>query len=175
MNIGKNLTIPMVTSNNPRSPFNTVYHKYDSSNNFITSNHCKKITTNSSQKTPYPQIQNHPIDSQSLIQQTSSMLYNIHNKIQSLPPNAVAMKHKSYERRWWTKNEDEQLRQLVENHGAKNWKKIASYLNGRTDVQCLHRWQKVLNPTLVKGPWTKEEDDMIVKMVSLYGPKNWSL
>ena len=26
----------------------------------------------------------------------------------------------------------------------------------RTDVQCLHRWQKVLNPTLVKGPWTKE-------------------
>ena len=26
----------------------------------------------------------------------------------------------------------------------------------RTDVQCLHRWQKVLNPELVKGPWTKE-------------------
>jgi hypothetical protein len=23
-------------------------------------------------------------------------------------------------------------------------------------VQCLHRWQKVLNPDLVKGPWTKE-------------------
>lgn len=26
----------------------------------------------------------------------------------------------------------------------------------RTDVQCLHRWQKVLNPDLVKGPWSKE-------------------
>jgi len=26
----------------------------------------------------------------------------------------------------------------------------------RTDVQCLHRWQKVLNPELVKGPWSKE-------------------
>jgi len=23
-------------------------------------------------------------------------------------------------------------------------------------VQCLHRWQKVLNPALVKGPWTPE-------------------
>jgi hypothetical protein len=23
-------------------------------------------------------------------------------------------------------------------------------------VQCLHRWQKVLNPELVKGPWTPE-------------------
>lgn len=33
---------------------------------------------------------------------------------------------------------------------------IAECLNGRTDVQCLHRWQKVLNPELVKGPWTKE-------------------
>lgn len=33
---------------------------------------------------------------------------------------------------------------------------IAECLKGRTDVQCLHRWQKVLNPELVKGPWTKE-------------------
>jgi len=23
-------------------------------------------------------------------------------------------------------------------------------------VQCLHRWQKVLNPELIKGPWTPE-------------------
>ena len=32
----------------------------------------------------------------------------------------------------------------------------AEYFEDRTDVQCLHRWQKVLNPELVKGPWTKE-------------------
>lgn len=32
----------------------------------------------------------------------------------------------------------------------------ASYFHGRTDVQCLHRWQKVLNPQLIKGGWTKE-------------------
>ena len=31
----------------------------------------------------------------------------------------------------------------------------------RTDVQCLHRWQKVLNPNLTKGPWTKDEDDVV--------------
>merc|ERR1711908_66181 len=29
------------------------------------------------------------------------------------------------------------------------------------DVQCLHRWQKVLRPGLVKGPWTKDEDNTI--------------
>jgi hypothetical protein len=32
----------------------------------------------------------------------------------------------------------------------------AECVTDRTDVQCLHRWQKVLNPNLVKGPWSKE-------------------
>jgi hypothetical protein len=32
----------------------------------------------------------------------------------------------------------------------------AEFFQDRTDVQCLHRWQKVLNPELVKGPWTAE-------------------
>ena len=41
-------------------------------------------------------------------------------------------------------------------HGGKNWKQVADYFEGRSDVQCLHRWQKVLNPDLVKGPWTPE-------------------
>jgi len=36
------------------------------------------------------------------------------------------------------------------------WFRAAEHFPGRTDVQCLHRWQKVLNPELVKGPWTKE-------------------
>ena len=41
--------------------------------------------------------------------------------------------------------------------GPHNWKMIATdYLGDqRSDVQCLHRWQKVLQPGLVKGPWTK--------------------
>ncbi len=62
----------------------------------------------------------------------------------------------------WLLVEDESLRKAVEQHGAKNWKVIAQALaailaaNGtpsateRTDVQCLHRWQKVLKPGLVK-------------------------
>uniref|UniRef100_M4CPG4 Uncharacterized protein n=1 Tax=Brassica campestris TaxID=3711 RepID=M4CPG4_BRACM len=69
---------------------------------------------------------------------------------------------------------DEILRKAVHNFKGKNWKKIAEYFKDRTDVQCLHRWQKVLNPELVKGPWTKEEDDMIVQLIQKYGPKKWS-
>uniref|UniRef100_P01104 Transforming protein Myb n=2 Tax=Avian myeloblastosis virus TaxID=11866 RepID=MYB_AVIMB len=44
----------------------------------------------------------------------------------------------------------------------------------RTDVQCQHRWQKVLNPELNKGPWTKEEDQRVIEHVQKYGPKRWS-
>eukprot|EP01016_Furgasonia_blochmanni_P055154 TRINITY_DN9180_c0_g1_i4.p1 TRINITY_DN9180_c0_g1~~TRINITY_DN9180_c0_g1_i4.p1 ORF type:complete len:403 (+),score=104.65 TRINITY_DN9180_c0_g1_i4:73-1281(+) len=83
-------------------------------------------------------------------------------------------KRRATKKRWWTAEEDEQLKKLVQQYGAKNWKKIASFLKDRTDVQCLHRWQKVLNPNLLKGPWTREEDDMLMKMVSKYGPRNWS-
>lgn len=48
------------------------------------------------------------------------------------------------------------LRMAVQLHNGKNWKKIAQHFKDRTDVQCLHRWQKVLDPKLVKGPWTPE-------------------
>jgi len=48
------------------------------------------------------------------------------------------------------------------------------FSDSRTDVQCLHRWQKVLNPELVKGPWTPEEDAQIIKLVGMLGPKRWS-
>ncbi|CAM0957340.1 unnamed protein product [Alopecurus aequalis] len=74
----------------------------------------------------------------------------------------------------WTLEEDDILRKAVEIHNGKNWKKIAECFPDRTDVQCLHRWQKVLNPELVKGPWSKEEDDIIIKMVKEYGPTKWS-
>uniref|UniRef100_A0A3B5LEE9 Transcriptional activator Myb n=1 Tax=Xiphophorus couchianus TaxID=32473 RepID=A0A3B5LEE9_9TELE len=45
----------------------------------------------------------------------------------------------------------------------------------RTDVQCQHRWQKVLNPELIKGPWTKEEDQRVIELVQKYGAKRWSV
>jgi hypothetical protein len=39
----------------------------------------------------------------------------------------------------------------VKENQAKNWKKVSECLEGRTPIQCLHRWQKVLNPSLIKG------------------------
>lgn len=70
----------------------------------------------------------------------------------------------------WTQEEDSMLRDIVQEHGPKSWKKVASLLgSNRTDVQCLHRWNKVLKPGLHKGTWTKEEDAVVMEMVMKHG------
>ena len=74
----------------------------------------------------------------------------------------------------WMQEEDELLREAVIKHSGRNWKKISEILVGRTDVQCLHRWQKVLRPGLIKGPWTPEEDNAVIELVKQYGIKSWS-
>jgi hypothetical protein len=92
---------------------------------------------------------------------------------------STAAKAKSQKRRAsmgkWSEEEDELLRRAVKEFGGKNWKRIAASLEGRTDVQCLHRWQKVLRPGLVKGPWTTEEDATVIELVEKFGTKKWSL
>lgn len=76
----------------------------------------------------------------------------------------------------WTTDEDAKLRRAVGTHNGRNWKAIAktAFDDKKTDVQCLHRWQKVLDPNLVKGPWTKEEDTKVITLVQKLGPRKWS-
>ncbi|XP_030881696.1 myb-related protein B-like [Leptonychotes weddellii] len=75
----------------------------------------------------------------------------------------------------WTHEEDEQLRTLVRQFGQQDWKFLASHFPNRTDQQCQYRWLRVLNPDLVKGPWTKEEDQKVIELVKKYGTKQWTL
>ena len=44
----------------------------------------------------------------------------------------------------------------------------------RSEVQCRNRFFKHLDPHLVKGPWTKEEDEKVIVLVREFGAKKWS-
>jgi hypothetical protein len=96
-------------------------------------------------------------------------------RIAFLRQNAIQLNKPRAQRRppiggKWAEEEDEQLRVIVLEHGPKNWKGIADLLGDtRTDVQCLHRWNKVLKPGLHKGPWTDEEDLILIEMVRQHG------
>ncbi len=70
---------------------------------------------------------------------------------------------------------DTLLRAAVAKHEGKNWKSISMHLQGKSEVQCLHRWNKVLNPGLTKGPWTEAEDLLVVQLVAKHGAKRWSV
>eukprot|EP01117_Protostelium_nocturnum_P002743 TRINITY_DN1363_c0_g2_i1.p1 TRINITY_DN1363_c0_g2~~TRINITY_DN1363_c0_g2_i1.p1 ORF type:complete len:624 (-),score=246.38 TRINITY_DN1363_c0_g2_i1:99-1970(-) len=75
----------------------------------------------------------------------------------------------------WSKKDDECLTQAVKAFGDKNWSEVSDQLEGRTGQQCLHRWQKTLNPNIKRGKWSEEEDIHLKVAVSEYGIKNWSL
>jgi len=74
----------------------------------------------------------------------------------------------------WSDEEDRILYELVPLYGAKNWKRIADNIKGRSPIQCLHRWTKILQPGLVKGPWTIEEDRKLLEWVKREGPVKWT-
>lgn len=74
----------------------------------------------------------------------------------------------------WSEEEDKILTELVEKFGGKNWKKISQFIPGRNSIQCLHRWTKILQPGLIKGPWTIEEDRRLLEWVRKQGPTKWT-
>ncbi|KAI9895276.1 hypothetical protein PsorP6_018950 [Peronosclerospora sorghi] len=72
----------------------------------------------------------------------------------------------------WTPEQDEALKQAVADLGHRNWMAVAERVPGRDNAQCLQRWNKVLKPGLVKGPWSVEEDARLMEMM-LKGYDNW--
>jgi hypothetical protein len=73
----------------------------------------------------------------------------------------------------WTKDEDKVLLKKAKEYNYKNWKEVASFLPGRSDIQCSARYKRI-RPGIVKGTWTVEEDENLMNLLKTFG-KNWSL
>ena len=74
----------------------------------------------------------------------------------------------------WNKEEDFILKEAIDKYGSKNWKIISDSVQGRSSVQCLHRWSKILKPGLVKGPWSIEQDRKLLEWIKSEGAKHWN-
>ena len=74
----------------------------------------------------------------------------------------------------WTKEEDALLTQIATHSETISWRTIAQYFPNKTAPQLAGRWEKVLNPTLIKGSWTREEDEIILRFVAENGDKDWA-
>ncbi|OHT00245.1 hypothetical protein TRFO_33119 [Tritrichomonas foetus] len=72
----------------------------------------------------------------------------------------------------WSEQEDQILIDMVRTHG-KQWGLIATKMENRTSSQVAARWEKCLDPKLTKGPFTSEEDKIIIDYVAKFGPQNW--
>jgi len=75
----------------------------------------------------------------------------------------------------WKSQEDELLRKLVEEFGAKDWSTIAVQMKSvgciRMGKQCRERWFNHLSPDVRKDAWTEKEDQVIIKAHSELGNK----
>lgn len=60
----------------------------------------------------------------------------------------------------WSAEEDQKLLSLVNQMGIGGWRKIASLLNGRTDLQCRHRYLQLQRNREVFIPETRPEVDV---------------
>nr|GEW22882.1 transcription factor MYB44-like [Tanacetum cinerariifolium] len=71
----------------------------------------------------------------------------------------------------WSPEEDDMLQKLVQKHGPRNWSLISRSITGRTGKSCRLRWCNQLSPQVEHRPFSKEEDQMIVKAHAQHGNK----
>lgn len=82
----------------------------------------------------------------------------------------VGIRPTQIRRKLFTKEEDAILIDGVKKFGE-DWKSISSLLENRTEKQCKDRFNSYLKPDINYLPWTSEEDELLVYLYRLIGPK----
>jgi hypothetical protein len=92
----------------------------------------------------------------------------------ALAPTRLRKQNQTAATHGWTAEEDELLRKLMSESATVSWCAIAKFFPTKTAPQIAGRWDKVIDPRLVKGCWTREEDEAIVTFVNEHGDKDWA-
>jgi hypothetical protein len=74
----------------------------------------------------------------------------------------------------WTAQEDARLLAGIHRYGMDMWPAVAQFVgNGRTRSQCSQRWIRGLDPHISKEPWTKDDEEQLLKLVEKHGSRAW--
>jgi myb proto-oncogene protein len=74
----------------------------------------------------------------------------------------------------WTREEDDSLLIIVQKKGIRNWFDISvSLATNRLPFQCLARFQRSLNSSMINSEWTEEEDAQLCSAVAYFGESDW--
>jgi hypothetical protein len=68
----------------------------------------------------------------------------------------------------WTAEEDKKLTAGLKKFGA-DWIAVATMVPGRTNAKCHQRWTQFLDPEIIPGEWSPQEDTMLTKAVTKFG------
>jgi hypothetical protein len=97
---------------------------------------------------------------------TATKLQNILSQLsQPLNEQPKITRHK------FTAEEDEVLRFLVNIFGTENWETLARYFPGRSARQCRERWKHYIDPQVIIGNWSPEDDQLLCDKVGEFGNK----
>ncbi|KAK8880380.1 hypothetical protein M9Y10_003051 [Tritrichomonas musculus] len=143
--------------------------------NLISKMMSTNINLNSTPDTNDDKDKSNQNDSSSLIQNNMINSYSSLNNFCFNPPfdSQIDSGKKSF-RTHFTKDEDEKIRELVKKFGTKNWPVVAAFMKGRTAKQCRDRYSNYLIPGIFQGEWSKEEDELLIKLYKEIGSK-WSV
>jgi hypothetical protein len=74
----------------------------------------------------------------------------------------------------WTDHEDRRLIAAIRKYKLGKWGPISAFVgNGRSGSQCCQRWNRGLDPSIAKGPWTRGEEAELLALVAKFGEKAW--
>ncbi|CAN6969949.1 unnamed protein product [Brassica rapa subsp. trilocularis] len=83
--------------------------------------------------------------------------------------------HQEYKKGLWTVEEDNVLMDYVQTHGKGHWNRIVRKTGlKRCGKSCRLRWINYLSPSVNKGNFTEQEEDLIIRLHKLLGNR-WSL
>lgn len=99
---------------------------------------------------------------------------NNNNNTNNSPPNPRKTNSSKKRKKQTTKTTKDKVRDL-------DWAKVASMIgNERKSAECMRRYNKLCGNRgaekagALKGPWTKEEDQKVIQLVTAHGAKKWS-